>query len=96
MHWGHSTPHPTFNIRRPPHAPHPIKQPAHTTHQGAGGETDVTITVAEKGYITAYTGTSVTRDDVAWDLSASLRNPTGHAEVGGWVWACIYVYVCVC
>lgn len=41
----------------------------------------MTITVSEKGYITAYTGTSVTRDDVAWDLSASLRNPTGRAEV---------------
>lgn len=46
----------------------------------AKGETDVTIAVTEKGYLTAYTGTSVTRDDVAWDLSASLRNPTGHAE----------------
>lgn len=60
------------------------------------GETDVTVTVREKGYITAYTGTSVTRDDVAWDLSASLRNPTGRAEVRAHIRMDVHMYVCIC
>ncbi|GAB5034459.1 sorting and assembly machinery component 50 putativ [Nannochloropsis oceanica] len=44
------------------------------------GETDLLIKVAEKGIFTAYTGTSFTRDDINFEASGSLRNPTGYAE----------------
>jgi outer membrane protein assembly factor BamA len=46
----------------------------------APGETDLHIKVIEKGVFSAYTGTSFTRDDINFEASGSLRNPTGHAE----------------
>ena len=45
------------------------------------GEADITIKVSERGMFSAYTGTSFTRDDMNFDASGSLRNPTGFAEV---------------